>query len=96
MTNASQSEKATLHIVIHGRVQGVFYRDSMRREAKKYGVTGWVRNCDDGTVEATIHGKHSAVDALLKWAYDGPQYAHVERIEITPNEGNYTKFEVIG
>ena len=96
MTNVPQSDKTTLRMVIHGRVQGVFYRDSMHREAQNNGVTGWVRNCGDGTVEATIHGQTSAVNALVRWAHDGPQYAHVESIDITPDEGDYTKFEVIG
>jgi len=95
MTKDLQSDKTTIHMVIHGRVQGVFYRDSMHREAQKNSITGWVRNCVDGTVKAIIHGKPSAVNALVRWAHDGPQYAHVEHIEITPNEGSYTKFEVI-
>jgi acylphosphatase len=86
----------TLHLVIHGRVQGVFFRDSMRREAQNMAVAGWVRNRSDGTVEATVHGEPAAVDAIVRWARRGPQRAQVKRVEIEPDDGSYTSFEVIG
>ena len=86
----------TLRLVIHGRVQGVFFRDSMRREAQNLAVAGWVKNRSDGTVEAAVHGEPAAVDAIVRWARRGPQHAQVERVEIEPDEGSYTGFEVIG
>ena len=86
----------TLRLVIHGRVQGVFFRDSMRSEAQTLAVSGWVRNRSDGTVEAAVHGEPAAVDALVLWARRGPQRAQVERVEIEPDDGSYTSFEVIG
>jgi len=86
----------SLHLVIHGRVQGVFFRDSMRREAHNLSVSGWVRNRSDGTVEAVVQGEDVAVDALVRWAHQGPQLAKVTRIEIEQADGNYTGFEVIG
>ena len=59
-----------LHLVIHGRVQGVFYRDSMRIEAQRLGVNGWVKNRSDGSVEAAVHGDSVAVDALVRSIVD--------------------------
>ena len=88
--------KKTLHLVIHGRVQGVFFRDSMRREAQNLSVTGWVRNRSDGTVEAVVHGEPAVVDAIVRWAQYGPQHAQVVGIEIGPYGGSYTNFEIIG
>ena len=86
----------SLHLVIHGRVQGVFFRDSMRHEAQRLTVSGWVRNREDGTVEAAVQGDPSAVDKIVLWAHRGPQHALVERVDITPDDGSYTGFEVIG
>lgn len=85
----------TLRLVIHGRVQGVFFRDSMRREAQAIGVAGWVRNRNDGTVEAVVQGEAAAVDTLVQWAHRGPPNARVERVDIAPCSGNYTCFEVM-
>lgn len=85
----------SLHLLIHGRVQGVFFRDSMRREAKRLGISGWVRNLEDGTVESVVQGSPAAVEAILQWAHHGPVHAHVERISIDTFNGNYTDFEVL-
>ncbi|OGS96747.1 MAG: acylphosphatase [Gallionellales bacterium RBG_16_56_9] len=87
--------KTTLRLVIHGRVQGVFFRDSMRREAQHLAVAGWVRNRSDGTVEAAVQGEPAAVDAIVRWAHHGPQFAQVDQVEINPDDGSYTSFEVI-
>ena len=86
----------TLNLVMHGRVQGVWYRDSMRREAEHLGVSGWVRNRSDGSVEAMVQGEAGAVDALVRWAHRGPQLAEVERVEVEPGSGSYAGFEVRG
>ncbi|HEU0220373.1 MAG TPA: acylphosphatase [Gallionella sp.] len=94
MTIQAMPQK-TLRLVIHGRVQGVFFRDSMRREAQRLGVSGWVRNRSDGTVEAAVHGEPADVDAIVRWARRGPDRAEVERVEIEPHGGSYTGFEVI-
>ena len=88
--------KKTLRLLIHGRVQGVFFRDSMRREAQRLGIAGWVRNRSDGTVEAAVQGEPAAMDAIVRWARRGPERAQVERVEIEPHDGNYSNFEVIG
>lgn len=86
----------TLRLVMHGRVQGVWFRDSMRREAEHLGVSGWVRNRGDGTVEAMVQGMPAAVDELVRWAHRGPQLAEVERVEVEPGSGSYAGFEVRG
>lgn len=96
MTLSPASSKKTLRLVIHGRVQGVFFRDSMRREAQRLGVAGWVRNRGDGSVEAAVQGEAAAVDAIMRWAHRGPQHAQVERVETEPDNGSYNSFEVIG
>jgi len=75
------SEDVARRLVVHGHVQGVFYRESMRREAERLGVDGWVRNRSDGTVEAHVQGGAEAVEAIVAWARRGPEHARVERVE---------------
>jgi acylphosphatase len=78
---------------IHGKVQGVFFRESMRQKALELNITGWVRNRRDGTVESIIQGNPEAVAKLIDWAHSGPEYAQVVRIEITEAEGYFENFE---
>lgn len=73
-------------VVVHGSVQGVFFRDTMRRLAEQHSVGGWVRNNRDGTVEAVIEGDESALERLLVFAHEGPRGAQVERVEIFDEE----------
>jgi acylphosphatase len=89
------SNRTTLRLVIHGRVQGVFFRDSMRREAYKLEVSGWVRNCSDGTVEAVVQGDAANVDAIARWAHHGPRHAIVDKVDLEPADGDYTGFEIL-
>ena len=70
------------HLVIRGRVQGVGFRFHMRAEAMRLGVAGWVRNRNDGTVEALIEGEQDAVDRMIAWARRGPSSARVSDVEI--------------
>ena len=72
----------TLHLVIHGRVQGVFFRDSMRREAAHLRIAGWVRNCRDGSVEALVQGEEPGLDAIVQWAHQGPPSARVTQVDV--------------
>lgn len=83
----------THHLRIHGRVQGVWFRESMRQEAERLQVAGWVRNTRDGKVEAVVQGPDAAVGALIAWAHKGPPLARVERVEIGSAEGEYRGFE---
>ena len=78
------SGRTARHLVVHGRVQGVFFRDSMRAEAERLGVSGWVRNRRDLTVEAVIEGETTAVDALIAWAHRGPPDAQVTGVDRDP------------
>lgn len=73
-------------VVVHGRVQGVFFRDSARREAERLGVAGWVRNRGDGSVELHAEGPEEAVAALVAWCEEGPPQAEVERAETVAAE----------
>jgi acylphosphatase len=66
---------------VHGRVQGVFFRDTCRREAQAAGVGGWVRNLPDGSVEALFEGSEDAVRRMLDWVQHGPRYARVELVD---------------
>ena len=71
-----------VRLLVHGHVQGVFYRQSTRQEAKRHGVAGSVRNRADGTVEAVLEGAPEAVDAVTAWARTGPPAARVDRVEV--------------
>ena len=71
---------------VHGRVQGVFFRDSTQREAEARGVSGWVTNRDDGTVEAHFEGEAQAVDALVAWCRSGPSRAQVDAVDVVDAE----------
>jgi acylphosphatase len=68
-------------VVVHGRVQGVFFRDTVRRMAHSRGVSGWVRNRADGAVEAVFEGDAEAVESMLRFCRQGPERAAVERVE---------------
>jgi acylphosphatase len=76
-------------VVVHGQVQGVFFRDTARRRAERHGVTGWIRNNWDGTVEAVFEGDVEAVARLVEFAREGPRGAAVERVDVheEPEEG---------
>jgi acylphosphatase len=65
----------------HGRVQGVFFRDSVRREAARHDVAGWVRNCSDGSVEAVFEGRADAVAAMVDYCRAGPGHSEVARLD---------------
>ena len=82
-------------VVVHGRVQGVFFRDSTRQRAVAAGVAGWVANRPDGTVEAVFEGEADAVEGLVAWMRDGPRGAVVERVEVDEEEAEgLSGFEV--
>ena len=82
----------TQRLHIQGRVQGVWFRESMRAEAERLGVTGWVRNAPDGSVEAVVQGPDTAVDALIAWVRIGPPQARVDRIDQVDAQGDFSGF----
>lgn len=73
-------------VVVHGFVQGVFFRDTVRRRAQAAGVSGWVRNNRDGTVEAVFEGGAQEVEALVTLCHTGPRGARVDRVEVFDEE----------
>jgi acylphosphatase len=82
-------------VVISGRVQGVFFRDTMRQRAESAGVAGWARNTPDGTVEAVFEGEPEAVDELIEFSRRGPSRAEVASVEVIDEEPEgLSSFEV--
>ena len=84
------------HVYISGYVQGVAYRYSAIRAAKRLGVTGWVRNLRDGRVEALIEGEETSVRQMVAWCYEGPPSAVVSDVtaEYRPYTGSFRSFDV--
>lgn len=82
-------------VVVHGRVQGVFFRDTTRRLAREHGIAGWVRNTWEGTVEAVFEGAPEAVERLVAFCHEGPRGAEVEHVEVVAeDEEGLTGFAV--
>ena len=73
---------------IRGRVQGVFYRDSTRREAQRLGLRGWVRNRSNGSVEAVALGPPARIAARIDWCHEGPPLARVAEVAVTEESGD--------
>lgn len=73
---------ARAHVFISGRVQGVNFRASARAYAREIGVSGWVRNLDDGRVEAVFEGPRPAVQRMVSWCYSGPAHARVDAVDV--------------
>lgn len=92
----SGGSRVCRHLWVSGRVQGVWFRESMRQEAQRLRVVGWVRNREDGRVEAVIEGPPDAVEQLVIWCHRGPPAARVENVEIRsePVTGLHLRFEV--
>ena len=93
---ADLSNPSRAHIRIHGRVQGVYYRASMAQQAVKAGIVGWVRNCEDGSVESIAEGSRAAIESLLAWCRQGPPGSRVERVDVTWDEpsGSFPGFVI--
>lgn len=86
-----------VHLHIHGRVQGVFFRDTARQRAESLGLTGWVRNAEDGSVEMVVEGPEDAVEQFVGWAHRGPSRARVERVDVENEEpeGSPGRFRIV-
>jgi acylphosphatase len=75
--------KIRAHIIVRGKVQGVYFRQNAQRICNEYGVTGWVLNANDGSVEAILEGSKNSVEDAISWFKVGPSNAHVEKIELS-------------
>ena len=71
-----------IQVIVRGRVQGTFFRASTQREAKRLGITGWVRNRPDGSVEIVAEGDEDSIKALASWANHGPSAARVDNVDV--------------
>jgi acylphosphatase len=82
----AMEHRVARRVIVHGRVQGVWFRDTARHEALARGVAGWVRNRSDGSVQAWFEGPPEGVDAMIDWCRGGPPRARVERVEVSEGE----------
>ncbi|MBX7158959.1 MAG: acylphosphatase [Acidimicrobiia bacterium] len=80
---SGEADLVAVHVLVRGVVQGVFFRETMRREADAAEVCGWVRNLGDGRVEALVEGSRSGVDSVVDWCRRGPRRAVVTEIEVS-------------
>lgn len=90
-------DKTRARLIIEGRVQGVWFRDSTRRKANELGVYGWVKNRHDGAVEALAEGAGEAVERFIDWCHQGPPHAIVRHVNITREEwqGEFDSFDIV-
>ena len=90
------AEVKRVHVIVEGRVQGVFFRAYTRDEAVRLGLSGWVRNRFDGSVEALVEGEGTAVDKMLQWFHQGSPHSSVEKVNITEESpvGDTAPFEI--
>jgi acylphosphatase len=95
---AEGENKARARVRVYGRVQGVFFRASAENEARRRGVTGWVRNCPNGSVELVAEGPKAKLEEFIAWCHRGPAHAEVERIEVDweNSTGEFTNFRTAG
>ena len=86
----------TVHLLIKGKVQGVFYRATAKEVADEIGLTGWVKNTKAGDVEAIISGTQDQVDRYTKWCWKGPRMAQVTEVIVTPSpETGFKEFSIL-
>ena len=85
----------TVHLLISGKVQGVFFRDSSKKIAQRLNITGWIKNRQDDKVEAMISGEEKNLNAFIDWCKSGPERAKVEEVIVSTKEKTYfEKFEI--
>jgi acylphosphatase len=76
-------ETVRRHLIVHGKVQGVFFRDSLRETAENEGVSGWAANCDDGSVEVVLEGATEAVESVVGFCRIGPMSADISSVDVS-------------
>ena len=86
-----------IHLLIRGRVQGVYFRASAQREARRLGITGWVKNRPDGAIELVAEGDEDAIKELSSWANHGPSAARVDQVDIRWRgyTGEFPEFQIV-
>ncbi len=91
------ADKARIHVLIEGRVHGVYFRASTRDEARALGLAGWVRNLADGRVEALFEGERQVLEIMLAWCRQGPPHAYVDHLEVEwqPYLGDLADFRLV-
>jgi acylphosphatase len=89
-------KKKRAHVIVSGRVQGVFFRAETQRAAQRYGVTGWVRNRPDGSVEAVFEGADQKVEMALAWCHSGSPMAQVSDVQVRWEDytGEFDTFQI--
>ena len=89
--------KQRVRVFVKGKVQGVFFRQALKVKAIQNGVLGWVRNLDDGRVEAVLEGNEENVNTLVEWCHGGPANARVEDVDIRNEKysNEFSKFDVL-
>lgn len=88
--------KMRVHVIISGKVQGVWYRASTKQMADQIGITGWVRNTSEGNVEAIFEGEKKLINEMIEWCNQGPPLAKVDNVTIKKmeNEKNFDSFMI--
>jgi len=86
--------KSKVHVIISGRVQGVWFRENTKSKAEPFGITGWVRNTSDGNVEAVFEGDEKIIEGILEWCNHGPPLSKVDNVEIKkqPASNDFDQF----
>jgi acylphosphatase len=89
--------KTRVHVIISGRVQGVWFRTSTKQKADDLGISGWAKNTAEGNVEAVFEGEKAKIDEMIAWCWIGPPLARVSDVKIVPShsEETYTGFVVL-
>jgi len=90
------NEKVRAHVVVSGRVQGVFFRAETQEKAKELGISGWVKNLSEGRVEAVFEGERAKVEQMVEWAKKGPPGAIVDHLDLSweEHQGEFSNFEI--
>jgi len=84
------------HVIISGKVQGVWFRINTKNKAEQLNLTGWVRNTTDGKVEAVFEGEERDINEMIKWCYEGPPHAYVQNVNVETKSklNGFYKFEI--
>ncbi len=90
-------KKIRAHVFVTGKVQGVYFRQNTKQVSARHGVTGWVRNLDDGRVEALFEGEETNVSEVIEWCHVGPPKSHVEYVNVKFEKyaGEFADFDII-